>query len=729
MGSEGGPMLSSYDKAEAKTPASPLNALKLSNIPSPIKRNREHNQARKDEQTPKIIHNGISNGEDEQEERDGKLITTERKNPDDFGFDLVLDDDLVLNQYETANKGHNKEKIKKAGELALVFLDTRKTLMADQNIIDPINNASDFDKNGYIRKQEDGQPENAHKITRSTMVRAEKVKYMIGLKYIYVQKSYDWLVTNAETNMHPGVEGVYNPLQVIRNRKIRAKYHEYPKLLTVKTLPLASNVFSSKNKHRDSKRQWKMIWAVELNELISDLSWRQLHWNELKKPNGELWFPTSTNASIYTSKLGDSKHRGHKLYDKLFADTEDETNKDNSGKDSNNIVTKISTESYNDSRQHDAKRSSHHKTHKIKEKIKKHSKGFYYSSPSSSQSSSFARDASQDASQVTQVDRQFGKFRDSLGSGLKHSRGDSLLTDSNQSGVENENEINEEQPKWNERYTKQFVTPSIKVDGNYAGNDLNILSLQIKPIEHKRNNSHDRASQMDQYKNEKKQDIEEIENVEEVDDLYDSEQEHASQEIISINFDLIYFNTAQIIKLSYLKNIHPAILTSIHKKLDFIINKQLSEITQLSVKIDENYISSHEMFYSGFLNEIKSLTHLINDDYSIKIDNLLSNSDRSIGEINTSLSLELRKANEKLDKLNSSLFGNIVTNTFKDKDISMSITDSGNYKMLYLLLENFIVILLRIIWVIANIYRFFRLIVQIAWKIIWHIFSIFKSTT
>lgn len=726
MGNEGGSMPSGYDKNGAETPASPLSVLKLSNMPSPTKQNREHDQVRKYEQTPQIIHNRVP---DEEDEKHGKLISTERKNPDDFGFDIVLDDDLVLNQYQTTSKGHNKEKIKKAGELALVFLDTRKSLMADQNIVDPINNASNFDNNGYIRKQEEGQGANAHRITRSTIIRAEKVKSMIGLKYIYLQKSYDWLVTNAETNVHPGVEGVYNPLQVIRNRKIRAKYHEYPKLLTIKTLPLASNVFSSKNKHRDSKRQWKMVWAVELNELISDLSWRQLHWNELKKANGEIWFPTSTDASIYTSKLGDSKHRGHKLYDKLFADTEDETNKDNSGKESNNLLAKTSTESYNDSKQHDTKRRSHHKTHKIKEKIKKHSKGFYYSSPSSSQSSSFARDALQDNSQVTPVDRQVEKPRDSLVSGLKHSRGDSLMNESNQSGVENENEITEELPKWNEKYTKQYVTPSIKVDDNYVGNESNILSLQIKPIEHKRDNSYERANQMDPYKNEKKEDIEEIENVEEVDDLYTSEQEHASQEIIAINSDLIYFNTAQIIKLSYLKNIHPAILTSIHKKLDFIINKQLSEITQLSVNIDDNYISTHEMFYSGFLNEIKSLTHLINDDYSIKIDNLLSNSDRSIGEINTSLSLELRKANEKLDKLNSSLFGNIVTNTFKDKDISMSFTDGGNYKMLYLLLENFIVILLRVIWVIANIYRFFRLIVQIIWKIIWHIFSFCTLST
>ncbi|KSA02557.1 uncharacterized protein AC631_01732, partial [Debaryomyces fabryi] len=177
MGNEGGSMPSGYDKNGAETPASPLSVLKLSNMPSPTKQNREHDQVRKYEQTPQIIHNRVP---DEEDEKHGKLISTERKNPDDFGFDIVLDDDLVLNQYQTTSKGHNKEKIKKAGELALVFLDTRKSLMADQNIVDPINNASNFDNNGYIRKQEEGQGANAHRITRSTIIRAEKVKSMIG---------------------------------------------------------------------------------------------------------------------------------------------------------------------------------------------------------------------------------------------------------------------------------------------------------------------------------------------------------------------------------------------------------------------------------------------------------------------------------------------------------------------------------------------------------------------
>lgn len=75
MGSDGGPMLSESDKSGAKNPTTPLSALKLSNVPSTSKRNREH-QVKNNDQTPQIVQNGITEEDDTQK---GKLITTERK--------------------------------------------------------------------------------------------------------------------------------------------------------------------------------------------------------------------------------------------------------------------------------------------------------------------------------------------------------------------------------------------------------------------------------------------------------------------------------------------------------------------------------------------------------------------------------------------------------------------------------------------------------------------------
>ena len=105
------------------------------------------------------------------------------------------------------------------------------------------------------------------------------------------------------------------------------------------------------------------------------------------------------------------------------------------------------------------------------------------------------------------------------------------------------------------------------------------------------------------------------------------------------------------------------------------------------------------------MEEIKSVIHMVNDVYSVKIDTLLSSSDRSISEINASLSLDLRKITEKLDQLDFSLNKNI----FK-KAILKEKVNSHNvgliYKILYSCLENIIVVLLRVIWIVVNIYKF-----------------------
>lgn len=711
MTSDDGQLLSNGDGNVARDLISPLSALRLSKGPLHNKQDKEQ-KARKNDYIPKIRQNDAL----ESRETQGDIITSDIKNLDDFDFDIELDNDVIFNQNKVTDNAHDKEKLKKASELALIFLDTRKLLKADQNVIDPMNNQmNDGHTRGYIGNDQANGQGNSLKINRSTSIRAEKVKTMIGLKYLCIQKNYDWLAYNADNNMHPGVEGIYNPIQVIRNRKIRAKYHEYPKLLTVKTLPLASNVFSSHNKHRSSKRQWKMIWAVELNELISDLSWRQLHWNELRKSNGDLWFPDSPQGSIHTSRI----HRGRqKLHDKLFLedDTDNTLKEKYKGPSENLLVTSIETES--GSTQNSTSKGNHPTRQKIKDQIKKHSRGFYYSSPSSSQSSTLAKEGHEESKSNNYGDRLSLKVNDSHTSSLKNSKSDGIVRDNNE--LDGDTNIN---TKGNHKYSQSLATPIIKVEDNYLGHG-SLLNLQIKPT-HKRNSSTDKLMQIDLSANEKK-DGTQVEQIENVEEAFEQENQE-SLEIFEVSSDLNYFNAAHIIKLNYLKFIYPSIMQSIEMKLNRIINQQLPEITQLSFNIDENYMSAYEMFYSGFLNEIKSLTHLINDDYSIKIDNLLSNSDRSIGEINTSLSLELRKANERVDKLNSSLFGNIVTQNLKDSDFSMnSFSDTGDYKILYLLLENFIVILLRIIWVIANIYRLFRFIIRTIWKILWYIISVFS---
>ena len=137
-------------------------------------------------------------------------------------------------------------------------------------------------------------------------------------------------------------------------------------------------------------------------------------------------------------------------------------------------------------------------------------------------------------------------------------------------------------------------------------------------------------------------------------------------------------------------------------------------------KINDDYIPAYEDLYAGFMEEIKSVIHMVNDVYSIKIDTLLSASDRSISEINASLSLDLRKITERLDYLDQSISANVFHGTLLKKK---SISNVGwIYKVLYSCLENFIIIALRAIWIVVNIYKAFKYVVLLLWKFVKFIF-------
>lgn len=109
---------------------------------------------------------------------------------------------------------------------------------------------------------------------------------------------------------HTPVDGTWNPLQIIRNRRIRAlqgvqlrRIERLGRGIDVsqgkrpfvgvrsvnlddddwQKVKLASRVFSKHSKARN-------IWQVNLYEIIGDIEWREANWGELKDHNNELWF-------------------------------------------------------------------------------------------------------------------------------------------------------------------------------------------------------------------------------------------------------------------------------------------------------------------------------------------------------------------------------------------------------------------------------------------------------
>lgn len=157
-------------------------------------------------------------------------------------------------------------------------------------------------------------------ITRSARLRAEKVRIYMDVFYSNIEKHIVNDTMNVESSrssidlthsqgkgkgkgtgtgnksssadrdtervFHAGVEGVYNPLQVIRNRKLRKKYHDETKMERVpffKPPIIAVLEFSS----IPNRKKYK--WYVSLAEKYIDLSWRVAHWDELVDPQGHLW--------------------------------------------------------------------------------------------------------------------------------------------------------------------------------------------------------------------------------------------------------------------------------------------------------------------------------------------------------------------------------------------------------------------------------------------------------
>ncbi|GMG56039.1 unnamed protein product [Ambrosiozyma monospora] len=128
------------------------------------------------------------------------------------------------------------------------------------------------------------------RIPQVTRRRADKVRAVFESYYSSLER-YQRVANFNETDgkpAFPNVEGVYNPLQIIRNRRIRKKNNE--PLRKVTNFKLPSQVFSKHSKPR-------LIWQVNLSEYVGDFDWRELHWFELRDSKGNLWFHPSPVGS------------------------------------------------------------------------------------------------------------------------------------------------------------------------------------------------------------------------------------------------------------------------------------------------------------------------------------------------------------------------------------------------------------------------------------------------
>ncbi|EGW34703.1 uncharacterized protein SPAPADRAFT_69123 [Spathaspora passalidarum NRRL Y-27907] len=547
--------------------------------------------------------------------------------------------------------------VEEASELTHLFLDTRNTLRADCNIIDPVT--SDLPSSP--------QEMSPSKFSRSTIVRAEKVKTMIGMKYLYIQRIYEWNDAHGMNTEHPGIEGVYNPLQILRNRKIRAKYKEFPKPLSSKTIPLACIVFSKHNQGHHRKRTWRMVWAIELNEFVSDSRWRARHWHELEKPNGELWFPPEDHVPQPKSK----RKKLRRLHDKLFDSVSDYEDKKSTHRRNESVVTAGSSDS-------ELNMLKIHRSKSPKKKLRNKMKKFY------------ERDSSSSAADIEEVSDHHEILNTQMFRRVVHSESSSDVAAP-------------DDPK-----LASISPPIIKIE---ALPDESIQDVEFVPS--KRSSSSPALIPSDLEEEEEEDVSTNSVPSEESPELMCTvdQREHAFSKIVS-SVDYLY--EVCVLRTNHLLVTYPNNLQVIQNKVDSITGKQTFDILRQMSSINDEHLPVYEELYHGFLDEIKSIIHMVNDNYSVKIDSLLSSSDRAISEINASLSLELRKVNERLDHLDESF----SKKTIRPSDLKMNMKEGTNYKIMYFCLENLIVILLRLIWVLVNIFKGGVMVVGVVYKII-----------
>lgn len=637
----------------------------------------------------------------------------------------------------------SKEELKKAGELTSIFLDTRKLLNAEYNVIDQ--------KTDISGKTGDGSIASKIKISRGTLIRAEKVKTTLAVKYLYIQRIYEWAENHQDNNEHPGVEGVYNPLQILRNRKLRNKYNEHPQaIISMQTIPLACNVFSKHNahhKHENSaipghrKKHWKMMWAIDLNEFVGDSRWRVNYWHELRDAKGNLWFPNHVQTPEYSEKdksklfvLRNHKHHGKhgeiEVSHKTTENEEDQDEEEESGIDiaiesrnHNGVPSNEGSSSDSDFHKFRITRSKSPHKRKIRNKMKK----FYIGGPGSTGNGNAGDSSSSSnvANEIVPTDTtRSGTVADPLARQMFKKLPPLTPEDDELDLPASEVSL----PKINIEPT----SPAPNIKGTFFDDEdkddikPSIKEVEFLPFEKREStssHSHNRSSSdPDGVILEEEDTDNEITNrdkIEEIDQvkcavIFD-EREMEFQNIVA---NLEYFHQFMNLRTNYLTMTYPRYLERVDGKVQHITKKSVYEILLCMSQINDEHLPAYEQLYLGFMEEIKSVIHMVNDVYSVKIDTLLSSSDRSISEINASLSLDLRKITEKLDQLDFSLNKNIFKKAILKRKGEHSHNVGLIYKILYSCLENIIVVLLRVIWIVVNIYKFLRYIVKLIFRIL-----------
>ncbi|EDO14345.1 hypothetical protein Kpol_182p3 [Vanderwaltozyma polyspora DSM 70294] len=567
--------------------------------------------------------------------------------------------------------------------VAKMFMDSRFGLMDDLNYDLPVTNysAQDSSINDFMevkpdlatnKKKQDTAITSKLIIPKSVRVNANRVKNYLDYYYAMIEKNINMI---PEENVHEGVDGVYNPLQIIRNRKLREKYDELPPraLFISKSPVIAVKQFSSKSNK-------KFPWYVDISERSSDMIWRTTHWHELVGHNKELLFPPERKQN---NNNGHSRNHMHLLHTghhtrppltpansatglsqmpNLSKENSDltpyespisyDSSHHTSEEKSNNIPDKSGSPE-NKERKVDQGSSDNLKPKKIEKIIEKSKKW--------SRSPSFRRKSHifQETPSTTSLNRSmksnsvYASFVDNINSGPPMSPVDEL------------------DPKLRESPLKDIQIRNIRSKNNLSQPSSREIYSNENAIESE--DEYDSENGENMLKEEQEKIVPSNNDI-----VLDARLQQYWRDVRYVNSTIDFFQHRMITHRKYKKK-----ELEIRNKINFdddineVIHSTSDVLNVYNNKL-ENVIKEGNEWNSKWLN-----------DYSARVETLISSTDRIISDISTTLTLKLKLFQENAEKLET-------VKSMRSRQIT---------KLGYRILEFFIILILWSIWLVVSIIK------------------------
>lgn len=498
-------------------------------------------------------------------------------------------------------------------------------------------------------------------IPRSTKIQADRVRIYLDNYYSKIEGSIS--IENSE-HLHEGVEGVYNPLQVIRNRKIKKKYHELPpRQLSMQKPPLIAILEFSKKPHK------RMPWFVDVAERASDLTWRTSHWDELVDPHGNLWFGSNGGVSpMEGAHKQKHEHRHHRHHIRRPHHVPRSSRRPSGSQDTvveDNPKTsfeapKILIASEADSSEKDD--SNHLATHETTEQD--------------------SISAESDRSRINRFEMMIGKKPRWSKSPRRKSHGsvDKLSVP-----------LNYKTASGGPRSLKHSPASTSSVLTNHGssvgGNSASSAELQLQrtnllsavPIQRARNPAQDQS------------DAEVA--VEDDEDEVDLPRSMESGRQVDEQLQK-YRNNARYIMSTFRVIRHRKMTDDIIRKR-YVQNRckpQQEEDMSVIISKTSEMLKTYDTELDRALNKGNNYASSLLNDYSMRVETLISTTDRILSDINTTLTLKLKVFQENADR-----FGTL--RLMKSQKLT---------KALYRMLEFVIVMVFWSIWLVVSIFKYIK---------------------